>query len=191
MYLLLEAFYLPFPHPNTISYSTRYSFQQVRFAMNPSHDSNNSSFGQHWLHQYSSAAPEHYADVQDTSSQTMGYSFAPSTQAFGLRDGFDDSPGMQPSVSPPSAMTSASTVQPILLSSTDFNKTSRSQSDQFHEQPMHPPPPPQKSTPRTRTLTPSDWEKYHDEIKKLWKDQGRPLKETKKVMRENFGFTAS
>ena len=219
MYLLLEAF--SFPSPQNQNLIAPYRFLQlvvlratgrVRFAMPPQQNLSGSPFCMDWLHQSTtssqpfsqfSAAPTHYVDAEYTPNQgmwSMGYSFAPQTPSFGIRDGFDEPSSTRTSSSAPLSMPSVSAVQPVPIYSAlesrlprvqDFYETSNNQSDQSHERPMHPPPKPRKSALRSLTLTPMDWEKHRDEIKRLYKDEDGTLPDTIKIMTKSFGFTAS
>jgi Clr5 domain len=96
-----------------------------------------------------------------------------------------------PSVSAVQPVPIYSTLEPRLPRVQDFYETSNSQSDQSHQWPMHPPPKPRKSAPRTLNLDPMNWEQHRDEIKRLWKDEDRTLPETIQIMTKSFGFTAS
>jgi hypothetical protein len=168
MYLLLEAF--SFPSPQNQNLIAPYRFLQlvvlhatgrVPFAMPPQQNLSGSPFSMDWPHQSTtssqpfsqfSGAPTHYVDAEYTPNQEIGskgYSFAPQTPSFGLRDGFDESLSTRLSLSAPFSMPSVSAVQPVPIYSAleprlprvqDFYETSNSQSDQSHQRHMHPSP---------------------------------------------------
>ncbi|KAF4625886.1 hypothetical protein G7Y89_g12275 [Cudoniella acicularis] len=177
--------------------------------MHPQQNSSDFAFGGHWPHQAPiSNQPEsqflapstHYGKVEDGPHQALSYSFVPLVPSFGLGDSSNNPPSIRSSLSAPLATAFTAPVQSTPTSSTvgsrfpplqNFSKTGSSQSDQSYERPIHPPPRPRKSMPRTLTLTPSAWEKHHGEIKKLWIDENKTLPETMKIMADNFGFEPS
>ncbi|CZR60682.1 uncharacterized protein PAC_10578 [Phialocephala subalpina] len=176
--------------------------------MDSRQNSSDFSFGGHWPHQDSSSnqpsqfygQSTHFGDVDNASHPSMSYSFAPPVPSFVLQDRFDDPSSSQPNSSAPpgtaftgsiQAMPTSSTVGPRLPPLQESSMTSSAQSGRFDEPFIHPPPRPRESVSRTLTLNPSDWEKHHDEIKRLYIDENKTLPETMEIMANELGFEPS
>ncbi|KAH8665280.1 hypothetical protein BGZ60DRAFT_529622 [Tricladium varicosporioides] len=140
-------------------------------------NSSDFAFGGYWNQSTSqfSASSAHYGEAEDASRTTLSYSFGPPVPLFGDRDAYENMPSTRPSLSSPSGTASTVTIPPVQAISAEyrqpplhhFSTTGSIQTDTTYERSTQQPTKARKSMPRAPNFTSLDWERHHDEIKRL------------------------
>jgi hypothetical protein len=165
---------------------------------------NHYSFSSHWYHPIQasgqpslqfSAPSTQYEEVENPVIPRGSNSFIASIDSSHIRYNLDDLPNLRSNVPALSTAASSSIFQSVSAASAvhdpspqDFTETESNQAHHPHERPMLPPSNPRTYGPSAQTLSPSDWGKQKDEIRRLWIDENKTLPEVMKTMADNHHF---